>query len=236
MHVLPHRRPRTARRDLVSLGKISDQLRYGRQATRIAEALENGLAAMRRSYVDRTVLSVEYPEPSDMRAGPANRGGHSYYPFEMLPACEQRAIKPSVDATCWNGKTYVVWALVDADVGNGMHTYPSAGVEQVHRIHSVPFLNELRPESSLLYDTHVVFYGTPSELHDFSLRLAKAGMTTSMLNTRTAEGIREYHAVTRRLMEKAGIYAAVQRMDENGYVPEADTLLAEVRARTWHAK
>lgn len=175
----------------------------------VYQSLMNGLNRMEAEEVDRVILTLYEAEP---RPNP-NAGewiplgeGSQYYPFEVLEESEQEMIL--------NGKTYVVDSLVRNDVG-GFVKHKDRRIERYHRTHRIPaFLSRLMPESNLNYSTEGGMIAAGEEgLRAFSENVAKEGWGPEAIERVVDAGIQEYHIVTRRLMENAGVLNALERME-----------------------
>ena len=172
----------------------------------VRQALMEGLNEMERQHVDRIVLTMYESEPNpNVRGRWINVGKETrYYPFEMLDEAEQTMIN--------EGKTYTVISLVRDNVGNVI-SYSDRGIEKFHRTHLVPMLPPLVPESQLNYVTEGFL---SNDLEQIAKDAVKSGWTPEAIRQRVQEGIQEYKGITRKLMEKAGVYDALERMEKRG--------------------
>ncbi|MBS3151122.1 hypothetical protein J4443_01955 [Candidatus Woesearchaeota archaeon] len=172
----------------------------------IYRALMNGLDEIDKQGVDRVVLTIYESEPSQNATGrwlTAEKDAN-YYPFEMLDETEQEMIK--------DGKTYTVVALVRDNVGEVIR-YAGSGVEVYNRTHIVPFLPRLKQESELNYVTEGGIH-TGENLEQFTESVADNGWSPEAIEQRVKVGIQEYHKITRELMKQAGVYDALERMEQ----------------------
>lgn len=178
----------------------------------VYRALLNGLNEMERHGVDRVILTLYESEPSQNATGRWLTAGKdtNYYPFEMLDGTEQGMIK--------DGKHYTVVALVRDNVGDVVRYADKGGVEVYNRTHIVPFLPKLKPESELNYVTEGGAR-TGENLKQFAESVAGNGWSSQAIDQRVNAGIQEYHAITRKLMEKAGVYDALKRMEQRQFTP-----------------
>ena len=179
----------------------------------VYRALINSLDEMDRQEVDRVVLTLYESEPSQNATGRWLTAGNdtNYYPFEMLDETEQGMIK--------NGKHYTVVALVRDNVGDVMrYADKGGGVEVYNRTHIVPFLSRLKPESELNYVTEGGVH-RGDNLKQFAESVAGNGWNPQAIEQRVSAGIQEYHGITRKLMEKAGVYDALQKMEQRQLTP-----------------
>ena len=172
----------------------------------VYRALMNSLDEMDRQGVDRVVLTLYESEPSQDTTGRWLTAGKdtNYYLFEMLDETEQGMIK--------EGKHYTVVALVRDNVGDVVK-YEDRGVEVYYRTHIVPFLPRLKPESELNYVTDGGVH-TGEGLRQFAESAAEDGWNPEAIEQRVRLGIQEYHDITRKLMEQAGVYDALERMEQ----------------------
>ena len=177
----------------------------------VYSALMNGLDEMDRQGVDRVVLTLYESEPNQNATGRWLTAGKdtNFYPFEMLDETEQGMIK--------NGKHYTVVALVRDNVGDVVR-YGDKGVEVYNRTHIVPFLPRLKPESELNYVTEGGVH-RGDNLKQFAESVAGNGWNPQAIEQRVSAGIQEYHGITRKLMEKAGVYDALQKMEQRQLTP-----------------
>ena len=172
----------------------------------VYDALVNGLKKMDRQGVDRVVLTMYESEPNqNVRGRWINFGEETrYYPFEMLDETEQGMIRDE--------KTYTIVSLVRKSVGDIVR-YGDRGVSVYHRTHIVPMLPKLKLESELNYITEGgVHMG--EKIRQFAESALGNGWNSESIEQRVRDGIEEYHQVTRRLMEGAGVYDALGRMEQ----------------------
>ena len=182
-------------------------------------ALIKGLEDMKRQGVDSVLLSLYESAPSSDAAGRFISLGKdtNYYPFEMLPECEQKMIL--------DGKHYIRVSLVDDNVG-GLVRYPSGGVEIIQRTHVIPFLPEQKPESDFNYVTKSGLC-SGKDLEEFAKNAEKSGWTKEIIEQVIASRINEYRAKTRELMEKSGVYKALEKMEQRKYTPHEQALFGK---------
>ena len=178
----------------------------------VYRALLNSLNEMEKQGVDRVILTLYESEPSKNATGRWLTAGKdtNYYPFEMLDETEQRMIK--------DGKHYTVVALVRNNVGDVVRYADKGGVEVYNRTHIVPFLPRLKPESELNYVTEGGAH-TGENLKQFAESVAGNGWNPEAIEQRVNAGIQEYHTITRKLMEKAGVYDALKKMEQRQFTP-----------------
>ena len=175
----------------------------------VYQSFIDGLDRMETEGVDRVILTLHEAEP---RPNPNASEWilpeeiPRYYPFEVLEESEQKMIL--------EGKTYVVDSLVRNDVG-GFVKYKDKGIERYHRTHGIPvFLQRLKPEANLNYFTEGGMIATgEGGVRKFAEDAAMGGWNPEALERVVDVGIPEYHKVTRRLMESAGVYNALERME-----------------------
>lgn len=173
----------------------------------VYDALESGLDEMERQGVDRVVLSVYEGEPDPNAFGAWNSGeDFNYYPFEMLNETEQRMMLDK--------KHYGVISLVRDNVGVVV-AYLGRGIERYDRTRVHPMLPAMKPESNINYFTQGCVY-TGNRLKEFAEESAIAGWTPEMIEKRVGIGIQEYHDITQKLMEKAGVYVSLERLNKRG--------------------
>ena len=192
----------------------------------VYRALLNGLNEMEKQGINRVVLTLYESEPSQNATGRWLTAGKdtNYYPFEMLDETEQGIIK--------DGKHYTVVALVRDNVGDIVRYADKGGVEVYNRTHIVPFLPKLKPESKLNYVTKGGAH-TGEKLRQFAESVAGNGWNPDAIEQRVNVGIQEYRAVTRKLMEKAGVYETLKRMEQRQFTPFEQVMrnnLAPVRS------
>lgn len=189
---------------LKTKGKASEKTQAD-QANPVYKALLTGLDEMEKQHVDRIVLTLYESEPSQNARGRWLTAGKdtNYYPFEMLDESEQEMIR--------DGKHYTVVALVRDNIGD-IVKYGDSGVELYQRTHIVPFLPALKPESELNYVTEGGAH-TGENLRTFAENASGNGWNQEAIEQRVNAGIREYRATTKRLMEKAGVYESLRRME-----------------------
>jgi len=185
-------------------------------------AFVEGLDRMEREYVDRIILTMfesePRPNPDAGKWVPFGQGSE-YYPFETLTEDEQKMIK--------NGKTYEILSLVTEDVG-GVISYPERGIETYHRTHGVPvFFPRVVPESNLNYRTEGGIY-SGEKLRDFAENASNQGWTAEGIENTINFSVQEYHKVTERLMESAGVNRAIGRLDQRRN-SALDEILLEMR-------
>ena len=166
-------------------------------------ALLNGLDEMKKHNVDRITLTIQETEPRETSAMWVTSPHERYYPLEILTDEEQEMIKA--------GKHYESAALVLENVG-GMVTYPNNGLERVQRTSRVPVLCPME-EKDYIYDTEGGII-TKESLKSFADLAQSRGCTPEMINQRVQEGIQEYHDKTSELMEQAGVYETLERMEQ----------------------
>ena len=188
----------------------------------VYRALINSLDEMDRQEVDRVVLTLYESEPSQNATGRWLTAGKdtNYYLFEMLDETEQGMIK--------NGKHYTVVALVRDNVGDVMrYADKGGGVEVYNRTHIVPFLSRLKPESELNYVTKGGAH-TGDNLKQFAESVAGNGWNPEAIEQRVNVGIQEYKATTRKLMKQAGVYDALQRMEQRQLTPFEQVMMSNL--------
>ena len=187
------------------------------RAGEVYSALIKGISEMRRRGVDCIVLALYEAKPDENVRGIWITAGRdtNYYPFEMLSEPEQKMIS--------GRKHYSRIALVLDDVG-GVVTYPGEGVEKVHRTRISPFLPYLKPESELNYVTKAGVW-TKEKLRDFALDTARNGWTKETVEKAIVDGVQEYHTITKRLIEQAGVDESIARIGQRAYSPFEQLLL-----------
>ena len=182
------------------------------QIDAVYKALMSGLNEMEIQGVDRVVLTLYESKPSQNATGRWLTAGKdtNYHPFETLDETEQGMIKA--------GKTYTVFALVRDNVGDAVR-YADNGVEVYRRTHIVPMLPNLKPESELNYVTEGGVQ-TGENFKKFVDTVATGnGWNPEVIEQRVNSGIQEYKVMTRILMEKAGVYDALKRMEQRQLTP-----------------
>jgi hypothetical protein len=189
----------------------------------VYRSLVRGLDEMERRGADRVILTVYEDEPSTTMQGkwtPDSKPNTiDYYPFEVLGDAEQEMVR--------GGKHYTVVALVSQKVG-GLVEYRDRGVERYRRTRIRPFLPRLRPESNLSFVTEGGVFTGPS-IKEFAKSAANDGWTPELIEKRVSLGINEYCAKTKELMEKAGVYAALQEMEQKN--TPFEQIMIEMRSR-----
>jgi hypothetical protein len=175
----------------------------------------NGLERMKKEGVERAVLSVEdLPEASPEGTVILERPNFPYV-FEALTDAEQVRILRKED--------YGTVALV-ADIGND--TFENDFIELHYRQRGIVLL-PLKPESPLHYATGINNFVGGDRIKEFSGYAVNQKCTREEMQEMIEKGITDYHARTRALMEKAGVYDALRRMDERGVSSFEEVLLKE---------
>lgn len=194
----------------------------------IHAALINGLAEMKRQHIDHVVLTLHETEPSENARGRWLTVGKdtNYYPFGFLPKNEQEMIL--------NGKHYERVALVTRDVG-GFIEYRGDGVEVYHRTHITPFLPKLLPECLLNYVTEGGAWTEEDNVRKFAKVATSLGWTKESIEKSVAAGMQDYHNKTKKLMQNAGVYAALEKMEQKRYSP-FQQIMAEMRQQINQAR
>jgi len=175
----------------------------------VHSALVNGLNEMDKQGADRVILAIYESERDDDATGHWMSINRNYYPFEMLDEREQEMIR--------DGKHYMVVALVRDNVGN-VAKYGDMGVEVAHRTHVFPLLPRLTTEAPFNYVTKSGVY-TGEGLKKFAKTATSNGWNSQAIEQRVQAGIQEYHTITEKLMDNAGLYTALERMEEREYSP-----------------
>ena len=174
---------------------------------------------MERQGVDRVILSLYESQPDQEAFGKWSQST-PYYPFEMLNETEQEIIKSK--------KSYEVVALVRENVGRIVQ-YPEPGVEKYNRTHVHPMLPKLKTGSGLDYVTKGGIY-IGEELKKFVQNGDESGWTPGIIREVIQNGIQEYHNITKRLMEKAGVYKTLEKMESRKYSP-FEQIMLDIRKR-----
>ena len=186
--------------------------RVERKVLPIYHALVQGLGEMDKHGCDRLVLTLYESEPDlGVRGRWISPEETRYYPFEMLGETEQEKIR--------DHQHYTIVSLVRDNVGNVI-TYPDNGLEIFQRTAVNPFLPALKDESNLRYVTKRGVYNGKDALMSF-LRKTEADKrwTPEAIGKCVEEGIKDYDLITKRLMANAGIYSALENMEQREYTP-----------------
>lgn len=186
--------------------------RVERKVLPIYDAIVRGLGEMEKQGCDRLALTLFESEPDPEVRGRWISGEETrYYPFEMLDRAERRAIRKH--------QHYTVVSLVGRNVG-GVRSYPDRGVELFHRTAINPFLPRLNEKSSLRYVTKGGGYIGKDALVRFLLESeANRRWTPEGIDQRVKDGIQDYRKITRRLTRQAGVYDALENMEQRPYTP-----------------
>ncbi|MBI2548017.1 hypothetical protein HYW21_01575 [Candidatus Woesearchaeota archaeon] len=196
------------------------------QPNEVYQALLTGLDEMEGQGVDRVVLSVYETEPSSNATGRWIReDGIAYYPRKTLTPTEQAMIA--------DRKHYQVVALVMDNVGN-LVKYPGRGVEVTQRTRVNPFLYRVSEDSPLRYVTECGAH-TGENLRSYATIAAANGWTPEGVEQSVREGIQEYHGVTKRLMQSAGVDDVLQQMQQRAATP-FESLMMQMRGNISQAR
>jgi hypothetical protein len=199
--------------------KHGEAPRQANDGEAVYRALMDGLAEMERCGVDRAILTVHKTEPShDARGRWLSKTDYVYHPFDTLGEAEQGMIAER--------EHYQVVALVRDNVGGAVR-YPDKGVEVYRRTRIVPLLPKLKPESELHYVTDGGAH-TGEGIKQFAQSAAESGWNSSDVRRAVEAGIQEYKGITTRLMEKGGVYRALEQMEERRYTP-SEQMMADMR-------
>lgn len=188
----------------------------------VYEALINSLEKIKKHSVGRVILTLfEVGEEELKEEGllPLGRWISEkdimYYPFEMLNEAEQEMIKSK--------KSYKVIALV-SDRIPGIITYPAPGVEVYVRMRIDPYLPRLKKKSPLNYITKGGIYPIGKELKNFAEKAVTWGWKPEDIEKVVEMGIQEYHSITKKLMEEAGVYKCLEKMQKRKRTPFEEVL------------
>lgn len=167
------------------------------EENRVYAALMRGFARMERECVDRSVLFL-YP----LDYAPAARLPpvlQPYYPTESLTAAEQGYMRV--------GQAYVVTALSAELPSEGRRPHPC--VEFLHRLPATR--NPLEGMPYVYRTFGQLLKGR--EIGMLAHRLLALGLTEITIDGKLREEIDEYRGITRDLTARAGVQAALERME-----------------------
>lgn len=170
----------------------------------------DGLEDMKKQGIDIVVLGYFKFEPENAGGQFLSAQDCAYYPFELLPEYEQNLLRDEKREP----KHYGRFALVTENP-LGAVKYGSEGIEVIRRTHIVPFLPKLAPECELNYVTRAGVHSMDNLEHVVAVG-EKSGWTPQLVKKAIDDGIQEYHEKTKMLMEQAGVYKALERMEQRG--------------------
>ncbi len=198
------------------------QLKKTSQANKsnsLYNTLTKGLTQMEKEGVDRVILALYESEPDQDVNGKWLTSGKDtcYYPFEMLGGAEQSMILDK--------KHYTAVALVNENVGNIVR-YKNKGIEKYQRTRLNLLMPKLKPESEWNYSNNGGVY-TGENLKKFAEWATESGWIPEAIKQVIDEGIQEYHEITKKLMEKAGVYDSLQKMEKRKFSKIEGIMLAK---------
>ena len=167
------------------------------EENRVYVALMDAFARMEREWVDRALLFLYPFNYKALERMP--RLEAPYHPYEALTAVEAAYVR--------TGEPYTVLALVlELDAEDPAAS--SRGVEFFHRV----------PTGALAggvfeYQTFGrIMRGR--QIGDIAHRFLSQEISERTIGDKLKEEIGEYRDITRHLMERAGVYAALERMEQ----------------------
>ncbi|MCX8194658.1 MAG: hypothetical protein N3G22_00920 [Candidatus Micrarchaeota archaeon] len=192
----------------------------------VYQALREGLDKMKRLQIERIPLMVEEAGPSGESKkavgwSPINRLNLGYYPYATLHEIEKEKIDEN--------KHYIVASLF---YRKGVGGEPDIErVEVVHRTRIFP----LFPASGKHYYS-VAYHYDGDSIKIFADDNQKIeGWKGAEVEEAINKGIREYLAITKELMEKAGVFKALEKI-ANRAVSPFDQILSDMRNSIEKAK
>jgi hypothetical protein len=188
---------------------------------------QTSLDKMKREGADLVTIALA-DIPKEERFG----GPHTYYDFDTLTSQEQQIIREKKGYQRFSLSIEpLTYRTLDAKTGiESIDTI--AGLQVVNRCPAYLFLPELKPESTLNYFTAKDFFGEERMLYASEI-IADAGYSKKEFESEFERGLSEYHAKTKELMTKAGIYEKLERMENRPETNDQhiDGVLAEMRSR-----
>ncbi|MCX6773338.1 MAG: hypothetical protein NTV88_06265, partial [Candidatus Micrarchaeota archaeon] len=199
-------------------------------AKEIFFALKDGLQKMRAKQVEHSPLTLSETEKTQLskekttgwvQANSKEMQNYlSYYSYETLAKEEQQFIISE--------KSYARQGLVLAnghDLNSGVD-----GVAQYVRSRLSWLLPKMNVGTTHDYFTEVAISGNDAIFVEYANALAKEGMSANDVQRKIESGISDYQSITRRLMEKEGVFVSLERLEK--YPPKTiDGILAEIRAQ-----
>lgn len=201
------------------------------ESLEIYNILLNGIDKMKKKGITRLYLLSEEIQPDERAFGGwINMGDMAYYPYEMLDPREQELILAK--------KHYSIGALVSGEIpinkkgGLKKVTYPDYGFEVFERTHCYPMLCEMKDTPEVINDMEYYrqncFYN-PEQMKLIAEQLTKAKATAKEVEEMINQGIKNYHQITRNLMEEAGVLKSLKNLEKRTEANPAEEILSMVR-------
>jgi hypothetical protein len=150
-----------------------------------------------------------------------------YYPFGALEPSEQELIDGKKD--------YIVTSLVQGDIV-GTVSYPAPGLEFIRRTRvSGKFLPPMDDRSPLNYLRQSGTFSVGDSLKRYVRDSIPDTWTPDMVCDVIERGIKEYQAITSRLMESSGVGAGLDEMN-NQPLSSIDNIFYQMRTNIDAAK
>lgn len=190
----------------------------------IYNTLLNGLHRMEKEGINRIYVCLEEMKPDERAFGNwIDSDKLRYYPYEILDPREKEAVLKE--------NHYSAGFLVGPEIP-GVIKHPGYGFEVIERTHFHPMLHQLKDngetKNKMEYYRNDCFYDK-EQIKLIAEQMANAKATAKEIEGMIEDGIKNYHQVTKELMEKAGVFKSLESLEKRIELNPTEEILSKTR-------